>query len=203
MTRKSFKIACWLTLVIGVFIALWLLVRSAILPPRTLTEAAIGVMNRRILLYANWYDRLPSDISELPEANGYYNSEEDGWGRPILMTIEGDMVTLTSYGCDGRPGGTGEDQDMIGTFVARDEAGKWKQGLAEWLHHPVTEQVMREFRNLREQEVNRLVQGQTICLDRMEETSLETVAVVSHIRGLDRLLILSRAEDEDEEEPNE
>ena len=78
MSKKNFKTACWFTLVAGVSIALWRLVMSAILPPRTLTEGAIGVMNRRILLYANRYDRLPAAISELSEANGYYNSDEDG-----------------------------------------------------------------------------------------------------------------------------
>jgi hypothetical protein len=50
--------------------------------------------------------------------------------------VEGDEVTLTSYGRDGRPGGTGEDADIVGVFRAKTADGRWADELGEWRVDP-------------------------------------------------------------------
>jgi hypothetical protein len=41
------------------------------------------------------------------------------------MRIEGDRVSLISYGKDVKPGGFGEDRDVIGVFNAKSASGRW------------------------------------------------------------------------------
>lgn len=36
----------------------------------------------------------------------------DGWGRPIIYSVDGTSYKVTSYGRDGKPGGTGLDRDQ-------------------------------------------------------------------------------------------
>jgi hypothetical protein len=101
-------------------------------PPNALTHARMHVMKRRILRFASVHGVLPKTADQLPRMNGYDNGVVDGWGRPILWHIDGEKVTMTSYGRDGIPGGTGEDVDMIGVFSVKTETGVWADELCEW-----------------------------------------------------------------------
>src|SRR4051794_39780777 len=85
-----------------------------VVPPRSLTFGHMHMMKRRFLRYAAGNDSLPKGLKELPHIQGYANEVTDGWGQPILWKIDGDEVTLTSFGRDGKPGGTGEDADIVG-----------------------------------------------------------------------------------------
>src|SRR5262245_33590716 len=89
------------------------------IPPRSVTCTNMHMMKRRILRYAAAHGSLPTSLEQLPRIEGYVNEVTDGWGRRILWRVDGDEVTLTSYGRDGVPGGTGEDADMVGVFKTR------------------------------------------------------------------------------------
>jgi hypothetical protein len=95
------------------------------------------VMKRRILRYAAVHDALPTSLDQLPRIEGFANEVTDGWGRPILWRVEGDEVTLVSYGRDGVPGGTGEDTDMVGVFRAKTADGRWADEFCEWRDDPL------------------------------------------------------------------
>ncbi len=101
-------------------------------PPQALTHARMHGMKRRILHFAVARGELPKTVAELPRFKGFDNSVVDAWGWPIRMSIEGDKVTLSSYGRDGIQGGSGEDADMVAVFLARDEAGVWADELCKW-----------------------------------------------------------------------
>jgi hypothetical protein len=113
-----------------VAVAFWLFVD--IIPPRSVTHMHMLTMKRRILRYAAANDSLPTSLEQLPILEGYTNEVTDGWGRPILWQVEGTKVTLTSYGRDGVPGGSGEDADMVGVFQAKTADGHWAKEMCEW-----------------------------------------------------------------------
>ncbi|HEX3999588.1 MAG TPA: type II secretion system protein GspG [Pirellulales bacterium] len=103
-------------------------------PPRALTESTERVLKRRILKYARQHDRLPPDLAALDEMPGYDNDTTDAWGNPILYTVGSDgSVTLTSFGSDGKPGGTGDAADIINRFAPKQADGTWSDELVDWL----------------------------------------------------------------------
>lgn len=104
--------------------------------PRDYAATVMWVMKRRIIQYATLNDSLPTTPGQLPQMAGYDNSTTDRWGRPIIWRVDGDTVTLTSYGRDGKPGGTGEDEDILGVFRARTEDGRWADELGDWQRDP-------------------------------------------------------------------
>jgi Type II secretion system (T2SS), protein G len=105
-------------------------------PARSMTHVNMHMMKRRILRYAAANGSLPPSSDQLPRVEGYANEVVDGWGRPILWQVESDEVTLTSYGRDGVPGGTGEHADMVGVFRTKTSEGRWANELCEWRHDP-------------------------------------------------------------------
>jgi hypothetical protein len=47
----------------------------------------------------------------------------DGWGRPLVYSVQGTTFTLLSYGRDGKPGGTGFDRDLeAGQVISRSQS---------------------------------------------------------------------------------
>lgn len=36
----------------------------------------------------------------------------DAWGRPFIYSSDGETATITSYGADAKPGGSGQDTDL-------------------------------------------------------------------------------------------
>jgi hypothetical protein len=90
------------------------------------------VIKRRILRYASTNGTLPTALDQLPRMEGYDNEVVDAWGKPIDLHIKDDKVTLTSYGRDGMPGGTGDDADMVGVFKAKTATGAWADELCNW-----------------------------------------------------------------------
>jgi len=43
----------------------------------------------------------------------------DGWGNPIIVSIDNSTISLKSYGEDGKPGGIEQDEDMEHRFSIR------------------------------------------------------------------------------------
>jgi len=69
----------------------------------------------------------PTSLSELTP---YMESDtvNDEWGNPLQMSCESDKKTghgmvlvVTSYGADGKPGGTGDDSDIVSTDMKPEE----------------------------------------------------------------------------------
>ncbi len=112
--------------VIPAIIAVWTLLFEAI-PPRDLTAARMFITKRRILLYAQAHNSLPPNLAALPPmASNYDSTIADAWGRPFDYGVDSaGNVTLQSLGADKRPGGMGDNTDMIGVFPAHDEKGGW------------------------------------------------------------------------------
>jgi len=56
-------------------------------------------------------------LSDLSETKNRDNSTTDGWDRDIKYEVTGTtIVTLSSFGADGLPGGTGLNLDIISAF---------------------------------------------------------------------------------------
>jgi hypothetical protein len=87
------------------------------IPPLDLTMTRMALTEIRIKTYWKANGRLPESLSQLPIREGYDNSTMDGWARPIKYDVSGaTTVTLSSLGADGRPGGAGENKDIIVSF---------------------------------------------------------------------------------------
>jgi len=129
---------------IPAFKMIWLLAASAAttilfccfldtVPPRNLTEARMWGLKRGILRFAREHDRLPAELSVLPQMAEFSNSTKDGWGREIKYEIGANfIVTLTSLGSDGSPGGDGEGRDIVKCFHAKTPEGDWAGELSPW-----------------------------------------------------------------------
>lgn len=124
--------------ILAVLVAIFVLFVDTV-PPRSMTHTNMHMTKRRILRYATAHDSLPTALDQLPRIEGYVNDVTDGWGRPILWRIEGNQITLISFGRDGMPGGIGEDADMAGVFQAKTTAGRWEDEFCKWLEDPFRE----------------------------------------------------------------
>jgi hypothetical protein len=113
-----------------------LYVENCAIPAGDLTVTRMHAMKRRVIRFAKAHGHLPATVDELPEIQGFDDSVYDGWWRKITMTVDGSRVTFTSLGRDNRPGGTGENADVIGTFDARREDGSWQDEFVEWVRDP-------------------------------------------------------------------
>ncbi len=107
-----------------------------IAPPDAVTYTNMHMAKRRILRYATDHNQLPTSFDQLPHIEGFSNSVNDGWGRQIIMRVKDDEITLTSYGRDGKEGGTGEDTDIIGIFRAKQDNSAWSDEFCDWLVYP-------------------------------------------------------------------
>ncbi len=111
-------------------------------PPASMTFGSMHMIKRRVLRYANLYNKLPGNLKELPEIEGYRNSIRDGWGREIIYIVnKNNSITLTSYGKDGFKGGDGNDIDMIGIFQAKDKDNNWQRELCDWAKDPSSDYI--------------------------------------------------------------
>lgn len=58
----------------------------------------------------------------------------DGWGNPLRFSLSSDgVITLTSYGWDGKPGGSGWNADVSMSFYTRHPDGTWWIGSDGWI----------------------------------------------------------------------
>jgi hypothetical protein len=93
-----------------------------------------------ILTFAHEHDKLPLTLAALPATDGKSLKTEDAWNRPLDYTFDAaGVVTLGSLGADKRPGGIGDNRDMVGTFNTRDSRGDWQKEFLQWKDDPLTE----------------------------------------------------------------
>lgn len=93
-----------------------------IVPKKDRTQTDLVVLEQRIRHYYEKNGMLPTSLAELPEAPSKENRVTDGWGRPIIYKHVNGKVFLLSYGKDGLPGGSGDDEDITRTFSLRVES---------------------------------------------------------------------------------
>jgi len=104
--------------------------------PATTAGMTRGYMLRtlfRIKDYAKQHRALPQSLDLIPNKEGRWDRITDGWGRRLLYRTNSDgTITLTSLGADGRPGGEGEDADLVVTCrVYRPDGSLWI-GAPDW-----------------------------------------------------------------------
>jgi hypothetical protein len=83
---------------------------------RDMTATAMGETSYRVQMYVQQNGRLPNDLSVIPTRDGYANRVTDGWNRPLLYSVEGNIFHLKSFGRDGVTGGTGDDADIVESY---------------------------------------------------------------------------------------
>jgi hypothetical protein len=91
----------------------------------TTTEFSLDNCKREIQRYAIRHNALPN------------YGMKDCWGNPIRYSVDSNgMVTLSSYGKDNKPGGTGSDADYVGVYPSRQSDGKWSDESVQWTQDP-------------------------------------------------------------------
>lgn len=136
----------WIAVAITVGCVVLLLHFVHIAPPASQTDSAINMCKRRIQRYAIEHNALPSALSETKGIEGYKNSIKDAWGHPIIYSVDTNgIVTLASLGKDNKPGGMGDDADMVGVYPSRQQNGRWSDELVGWIKDP-----FEEFRTRRQ-----------------------------------------------------
>jgi hypothetical protein len=102
--------------------------------PVEMTHTAIGETFYRIQIYAQKYGAVPASLDALPKREGYVNRTTDGWGRPLEYRVRPDgVITLTSYGRDGAPGGAGDDADISVSYRTKRADGSLWVGSDLWI----------------------------------------------------------------------
>jgi hypothetical protein len=132
--RSSIKFA--LGAAILLCIAVYFLVDT--IPPRSMTVTGMNILKREIIEYAHQHNSLPANLSELPPDQNHGRTFIDGWGRTFDYRVDSArVVTLQSLGADKKPGGTGEDRDIVGIFSTRDSKGQWQEYYkCPWIKDP-------------------------------------------------------------------
>lgn len=75
----------------------------------------------------------PPNLAVLPEWEGF-NTTCDGWGHDIQYSVDKEgIVTLTSFGADGKPGGTGQDADIVMRYRTRNADGTLNVDDKDWI----------------------------------------------------------------------
>jgi len=120
----------WVIRVIGIVVCVavfliaievWRFVR---IPPRSETITAMGETMARIVIYMEQHADYPKDLSVLPVRRGYANQITDAWGRQLSYSVdERGVITFSSLGRDGKPGGDGLDADIVHCYPTRNEDG--------------------------------------------------------------------------------
>ena len=107
---------------------------SISIPRGAITPTAIGETHYRIYIFASKNQRLPTDLLELNERPGYANRTTDLWGRELIYQVDiNGIITLGSYGQDGKLGGSGEDADILRRYRSKDESGRFIAGDDLWV----------------------------------------------------------------------
>ena len=110
-----------------------------VITPVQMTHTAITETFVRMNLYAQQNHAIPTSLAILPKRKGYANRTTDGWNRPLLLETDNEgVLTLRSYGKDGKPGGTGDDEDISTSYQAKHKEGTLWIGDAKWIVRALT-----------------------------------------------------------------
>jgi hypothetical protein len=94
------------------------------IPPDSMTATSMGETHVRIHMYMTVNRDYPIDLTVLPMRDGYTNRTTDGWGRPLIYSVDDQgIISLTSLGRDGTAGGDSDDADIVKRYRTRNENG--------------------------------------------------------------------------------
>jgi hypothetical protein len=112
-----------LVIIGGLVVIVWIAITFVAheVPDDALTRNRMRVTQRRILAYYSSQGKPPSSLADLPAGEkNVDNNTKDAWGRAIDYEEVDGSVVLESLGRDGKPGGAGQDQDIILVFNPAD-----------------------------------------------------------------------------------
>ena len=123
-------------IVTGGLLAAVLILSVCAVPRDARTRTAIGETFVRIHMYLKEHRDYPPSLDVLPRRDTHANEINDAWGRRLLYSADDrGVISLTSLGADGRPGGDGSDADVCQRYRTKDRAGKWIIDEEFWLIH--------------------------------------------------------------------
>ena len=94
------------------------------IPPHDMTVTSMGETLVRIQMYMRDNGETPPTLAALPIRPGHMNRTTDGWGRELqYMVDENGVISLTSLGADGKPGGDGPNKDLVQRYRTRNPDG--------------------------------------------------------------------------------
>src|SRR6185436_15963047 len=102
--------------------------------PSEMTRTAIVETFVRFNLYGETNNTLPTSLAVLPKREGYINRTTHGWNRPLQYTVTDDgVITLKSFGADGKPGGAGKNADIAQSYRSKKPDGSPWVGTPMWI----------------------------------------------------------------------
>lgn len=102
--------------------------------PEEMTHTAIGETFYRVSIYMRSNNSIPKSLNDLPVREGFMNTTIDGWGHHLQYTISADgVLTLTSFGKDGEPGGANDNADISRSYRTKDAEGMLIISDPEWI----------------------------------------------------------------------
>jgi len=102
--------------------------------PRHLTSYAMMDTLQRIQKYMKLHRQVPPNLAAVPEEEDRHKAI-DGWGHALQYSVDSDgVITLTSYGADGKPGGDGRDADIIRRYRTRNTDGTLNIDDFDWIN---------------------------------------------------------------------
>ena len=94
------------------------------IPPGARTLGGINRVQSALNAFGRQFGRPPGSLLELEESGFLLLQSNDEWGRPLIYSVDGSgLVELGSLGADGKPGGSGDDADLLRQFLTWDAAG--------------------------------------------------------------------------------
>ena len=102
--------------------------------PLEMTETAVTDTQVRIHRYMKEHRTAPPNLSVLPKRKGYMNRITDGWGRELHYSVDKKgVITLSSLGADGKPGGDGPNRDIVHRYETRNPDGSLNIDDKDWI----------------------------------------------------------------------
>ena len=89
--------------------------------PEASTFTAISQAAEQVHAYMREHRQVPTDFSTISD---HAPPATDGWGRPLMYAVDdAGIVSISSYGRDGRPGGQDSDADITRRYRTRTADG--------------------------------------------------------------------------------
>ena len=104
--------------------------------PTERANSSIGETFVRIHMYMKEHREAPPNLTVLPKRDGYANDIMDGWGHGLHYEVDKNgVITLSSLGADGKPGGGGQNKDIIRQYRTRNSDGSLIIDDELWIVH--------------------------------------------------------------------
>jgi len=106
----------------------------SVIPPVDMTQTALTETIVRIHMYMVDNRAAPLSLESLPKRDSFANRITDGWNQPLIYEISHDgIISLSSYGKDGQPGGEGDNKDVIIKYKTKREDGTLNIDDPDWM----------------------------------------------------------------------